>query len=93
MLDMTANSVGGSKITKNDLAQSLHRLVKLSNTFEKIGFASDTYLGYLTVSPDRLGTAITFNASISVPSLAFYECKDAISDKLLNLQMTAGIRY
>jgi len=28
-----------------------------------------------------------------VPSLAFYECKDAIKDKLLNLQMTAGIKY
>jgi len=45
------------------------------------------------VSPNRLGTAITLAASIQVPSLAFYECKDAIKDKLLNLQMTAGIKY
>lgn len=33
------------------LAQGFTRAVKLLNTFEKIGFATDPYLGYLTVSP------------------------------------------
>ena len=46
--------------TKNDLNLSLKRLAKLSTTFEKIGFATDTYLGFLTVSPRHLGTAMRF---------------------------------
>ena len=67
--------------------------MKLNNTFEKIGFASDTYLGFLTVSPEHLGTALTFSSTIAVPSVAFYDCKDTIRDKLLSLQATSGISY
>lgn len=39
---------------------ALSRLLKLNQTFEKMGFATDAYLGYLTVSPANLGTALQF---------------------------------
>lgn len=37
---------------------------KLLLTFEKIGYATDPYLGYLTVSPDKLGTAIKIEGEL-----------------------------
>jgi protein-arginine kinase len=35
----------------SDLRKCMSRFVKLNHTFEKIGFASDAYLGSLTASP------------------------------------------
>ena len=39
---------------------ALTRLIKLTHTFERMGFATDAYLGYLTVSPAHLGTGMYF---------------------------------
>lgn len=39
---------------------ALTRLIKLTNTFERMGFATDAYLGFLTVSPAHLGTGMYF---------------------------------
>ena len=39
---------------------ALTRLIKLTHTFERMGFATDAYLGYLTVSPAHLGTGMHF---------------------------------
>jgi len=36
---------------QNNLKNALTRLVKLTQIFERMGFATDAYLGYLTVSP------------------------------------------
>ena len=44
------------------------RAIKLLQTFEKIGFATDPYLGYLTVSPQNLGTAMQLEAKMKFPS-------------------------
>jgi protein-arginine kinase len=66
--------------------------VKLNTTFEKIGFASDTYLGYLTVSPRHLGSSLTFKTTISIPCHTFFESKDAIREQLQQLQHQSGIR-
>lgn len=45
------------------------RAIKLLQTFEKsISFATDPYLGYLTVSPQNLGTAMHLEAKMKFPS-------------------------
>ena len=36
---------------------------KLTKTFDKMGFATDSYLGFLTVSPANLGTGMAFTAT------------------------------
>lgn len=46
---------------------ALTRLIKLTHTFERMGFATDAYLGYLTVSPAHLGTGMHFEGNIEVP--------------------------
>lgn len=50
----------------NNVRNALTRLIKLTQTFEKMGFATDSYLGYLTVSPAHLGTGMHFQGSIMV---------------------------
>ena len=50
----------------NNVKNALTRLIKLTYTFEKMGFATDAYLGYLTVSPAHLGTGMHFQGSITV---------------------------
>ena len=47
---------------------ALTRLIKLNHTFEKMGFATDAYLGYLTVSPANLGTGMHFMGSVTLDS-------------------------
>lgn len=37
---------------------------KLTKTFDKMGFATDSYLGFLTVSPANLGTGMSFKATM-----------------------------
>jgi protein-arginine kinase len=41
-------------------------MIKLLQTFEKLGYATDPYLGNLTVSPRNLGTAMKVEASIDI---------------------------
>ena len=55
----------GQGIKKN-VHNALTRLIKLNHTFERMGFATDAYLGYLTVSPAHLGTGMHMQGSISV---------------------------
>jgi hypothetical protein len=38
---------------------------KLLTSFDKMGFASDPYLGYLTVSPQNLGTGIHMEGTVT----------------------------
>ena len=47
--------------TSNDLLKSFIKLAKLIKVFEKIDFATDFSLGYLTVSPLNLGTALNIS--------------------------------
>jgi protein-arginine kinase len=44
--------------TAAELSNSIIKLAKLIRVFEKIGFANDPLFGYLTVSPQNLGTAL-----------------------------------
>ena len=48
----------------NNTKNALTRLIKLNHTFEKMGFATDAYLGYLTVSPAHLGSGMHFQGKI-----------------------------
>ena len=50
------------------IKRSLMRLIKLLTTFEKMGFATDGYLGYMSVSPEHLGTGMSFKASLKLES-------------------------
>jgi protein-arginine kinase len=52
----------------NGFSRALDKLVKLNKTFEKIGFATDAYLGFLTVSPENLGTGLQIEATIKLPN-------------------------
>ena len=47
--------------TSNDLLKSFIKLAKLIKVFEKIEFATDFSLVYLTVSPLNLGTALNIS--------------------------------
>jgi protein-arginine kinase len=49
---------------KDTLKEGLSRLIKLLQTFEKLGYATDPYLGNLTVSPRYLGTAMEIEAEL-----------------------------
>ena len=49
---------------KDNIREGLTRLIKLLQTFEKLGYATDPYLGNLTVSPKNLGTALKLEADI-----------------------------
>ena len=42
----------------NGLKRSLLRMFKLLSTFEKMGFATNAYLGNLSVNPEHLGTCM-----------------------------------
>ena len=44
---------------QDNLHLGLKRCIKLLQTFEKLGYATDPYLGNLTVSPAKLGTSMT----------------------------------
>jgi len=51
--------------TSSDLWTTMIKLAKLQKAFEKIGFAQDPILGYLTVSPKVLGTALHMNCKFA----------------------------
>ena len=55
------------KSNKNDnINKGIGRMFKLISTFEKLGYAYDSYLGNLTVSPAILGTALKLSAKVSL---------------------------
>lgn len=51
---------------RDNIKNAIGRLIKLTHTFERIGFATDAYLGYLTVSPAHLGTGMHFQGQIAI---------------------------
>jgi|LakMenE01Jun11ns_1017448.scaffolds.fasta_scaffold8567556_1 protein-arginine kinase len=61
------------------------KLIKLNQTFEKIGFATDSYLGFLSVNPENLGTGLKIEASIKLTSKAnFAELEKSFNELLLH---------
>lgn len=46
--------------------QGISRAIKLLQTFEKLGYATDPYLGNLTVSPQNLGTAMKLWCKVGI---------------------------
>ena len=48
----------------DSIRDGLARLIKLLHTFEKLGYATEPYLGHLTVSPKNLGTALYLEADL-----------------------------
>jgi protein-arginine kinase len=44
--------------TTEMIGQSFRQLKKLVAAFDKVGFAVDAFLGYLTTSPLNLGTGL-----------------------------------
>lgn len=55
------------KTNENDnLMQGISRAIKLLQTFEKLGYATDPYLGNLTVSPQNLGTAMKLWCKVGI---------------------------
>lgn len=54
------------ELTENSIDRALAKLIKLNQTFEKIGFATDSYLGFLSVSPENLGTGLSMEATVEV---------------------------
>lgn len=55
---------------QDGLLQGIHRTIKLLQTFDKLGYASDPYLGSLTVSPKMLGTAMKMSCTLGLNSSA-----------------------
>jgi len=70
---------------ERNLNRCFARMVKLHQTFEKIGFSSDSYLGSLTASPKNLGTGITISGQINVQKPEARELKPEIK-----MQIQAG---
>ena len=51
---------------KGDVAAAITKMQKLLYVFEKLGYASDTHLGYLTTCPSNLGTAMNVKAVLEL---------------------------
>ena len=71
-----------SSNSRETIKEGLQRLMKLLQTFEKLGYATDPYLGNLTASPRHLGTAlrleIAFGFETKVDSHIDQEVQDEI---------------
>jgi len=53
-----------NQITNDNMREGFLRLIKLMHTFEKLGYATDPYMGNLTVSPKNLGTSLFLEADL-----------------------------
>ena len=71
--------------TPGGLNVSLIKFVKLMKAFEKIGLATDTYLGHLTVSPAKLGTAFSLECKIPGKQLP------VSTEKAKNIEQQYGV--
>lgn len=66
----------------------VQRIFKILSTFEKLGYATDPYLGNLTVRPDQLGTGLKISTTFNLASndtkldqdLAFKLSHDSLID-------------
>ncbi len=75
---------------KSNVKNALARLVKLTHTFERMGFATDAYMGYLTVSPAHLGTGMHFTGSISTSNQNKTNDELAIVEQVLKERLSVG---
>jgi len=75
--------------------QGVLRAIKLIQTFEKLQFATDPYLGNLTVSPENLGTGITLSCKIDVsnPSLTGPRYQNALKELEQRLAYENNVKY
>jgi protein-arginine kinase len=74
------------KNANDTLDQGIIRMIKILKTFEKLTYATDPYLGNLSVSPANLGTSMRLSCDVrledtdmSNPSIS----KKKISPELL----------
>ena len=74
----------------NNFSKAMTKLIKLNQTFEKIGFATDSYLGFLLVNPENLGTGLKIEASIKLPPKAnFAELEKSLNEELMHTKYIA----
>lgn len=52
---------------QDNIMDGILRLFKMITIFEKLVYATDSYLGNLTVSPANLGTAMTLGCTLTLP--------------------------
>ena len=64
ILPEVLSSTPQRQVEPDSLRDGLARLIKLVHTFEKLGYATDPYLGHLTVSPRNLGTSLYLEADL-----------------------------
>ena len=74
----------------NNVRRSIQRMEKLTKTFDKMGFATDSYLGFLTVSPANLGTGMTFTATQVLESKKRTKEEVDMIEQILNERLTLG---
>ena len=63
---------------------------KLTKTFDKMGFATDSYLGFLTVSPENLGTGMQFSGTIVLEGKKRTQEEVEIIEKIMNERLVSG---
>ncbi len=70
------------QVEPDSLRDGLARLIKLVHTFEKLGYATDPYLGNLTVSPKNLGTSLYLEADLKYHSRLVSSLERHIIEKM-----------
>jgi len=58
-----------------DIGSCLRSLSKVTAKFEKLGFANDPVLGYLTTNPANLGTGLDLNAQVYTHTNVSEHCR------------------
>ena len=74
----------------NNVKRSIQRMDKLTKTFDKMGFATDSYLGFLTVSPANLGTGMSFSGTISLDDRKRTKDEVELIEGVLNDRLGSG---
>lgn len=65
------------------LKEGIGRLLKLIQTFEKLEYATDPYLGHLTVSPSNLGTSMFLEGTLTFEFKEDGEIDKDLADEIL----------
>lgn len=73
----------------DNINEGVRRLFKLVELFEKFGFATDPYLGNLTVSPKNLGTALNIFCEFNLNATE----EELDRQILMDLQHRSHIKY
>ena len=74
----------------NNVKRSIQRMDKLTKTFDKMGFATDSYLGFLTVSPANLGTGMSFSGTIALDDRKRTKDEVELIEGVLNDRLGSG---